>query len=192
MSHDSPGQENLFRNYYQLLAATDLCIGERLYMPALVLIYTAIDSVSWLASDDRNEPVRIRFEKWVNKWMLQKYPLPCTATELYAARCGILHTLTPDSDLSKKGIRKIAYAWGKADSDDLAKTIQLLDYQGLVAVHLEDILGSFRQGFADFLNALVRDDEKMDRFISKANKHFANVDISLVSQFISSQTKNDV
>lgn len=65
---------NLFRSYSQIITAIDYCIAEKLIMPALVLIYSAIDSVSWIASDDEDQSVGERFQTWGNKWMLQKYP----------------------------------------------------------------------------------------------------------------------
>jgi hypothetical protein len=56
--------ENLFTSYYQLIQAADECVNKNMVLPALVLIYTAIDSVSWIASEDQNELVGIRFKKW--------------------------------------------------------------------------------------------------------------------------------
>jgi hypothetical protein len=182
---------NLFRSYFQIITAIDYCIAETLITPALVLIYSTIDSVSWIASDDEDQSVGERFQSWVNVWMLQKYPLPCTALELYAARCGILHTLTPDSDLtSKKGVRRISYACGKEQYKDLDESIKLTKYPGIVAVHVNDIVASFKNGFVDYIDALDTDKVKIELFIEKAGKHFANVDISVISDFLAS-TQND-
>ena len=159
-------------------------------MPALVLIYSAIDSVSWVASDEDNQQVGKRFQVWVDTWMLQKYPLPCTALELYAARCGILHTLTPKSDLSeKKNVRRISYAWGTAQQKDLEESIKRLEYPGLVAVHVNDIFNSFKNGFADFLDSLEKDEVKRNLFVQKAGEHFANTEISVISEFLASPSK---
>ena len=180
-------KQNLFRNYTHLITAIDYCITENLVMPALVLIYTAIDSVSWLASGDASLSVSERFQMWANNWMLEKYSLTCTAEELYAARCGVLHTLTPNSYLSeKKGIRRIAYAWGKGTRDELEESIKLLDNNELVAVHIDDLFWSFRFGFADFIEATMEDAQRAKLFIQKANKHFANLDIPTMNEFLES------
>jgi hypothetical protein len=182
--------KNLFRSYFQLITAVDYCLTEKLILPALILIYSAIDSVSWLASDDDDQPVGVRFQYWVNNWMLLKYPLPCTAVELYAARCGILHTLTPNSSLhGKKKIRLLSYAWGEAKQENLNESIKLLEYPGLVAVHVNDLFSSFRNGFADFIGTLEEDPMKKDIFAQKASKHFANTEISLVNEFLSLSKK---
>ena len=161
-------------------------------MPSLILIYSAIDSVSWVASDDENEPVGKRFQNWVDIWMLKKYPLPCTAQELYAARCGILHTLTPDSDLStKKGVRRISYAWGTAPQKDLDAAIKSLKYRG-VAVHVNDISFSFQNGFVDFIESLETDQARKDLFLQKASKHFVNTENSVIREFLDFAKKRGV
>jgi len=184
-------EQNLFRSYSQIITAIDYCIVEKLIMPALVLIYSAIDSVSWIASDNDHQSVVDRFQTWVNTWMLQKYPLPCTAIELYAARCGILHKLTPESDLTKtKGVRRISYAWGTAQQNDLDESIKLTKYAGIVAVHVNDIVSSFKNGFADFVEVLETDKVKRELFIKKAGKHFANIDILVISDFLASSQKD--
>jgi hypothetical protein len=183
-------EQNLFRNYVQLITGAENCLAQNLAVPALVLIYTAIDSVSWIASADENQPVGKRFRNWVDKWMLQKHPLPCTAEELYAARCGILHTLTPLSNLTKqKGVRQIAYVWGNAKQKDLEDSIKILEYPGLVAVHVDDIFSSFRNGFADFIGMLENDPKQKKLFEEKAKKHFAITKISLVEEFLASAKK---
>ena len=185
-------EKNFFRNYTQIITAANYCIAENLTLPALILIYSSIDSISWMASDDENQLVGERFQIWVNTWMLQKYPLPCTAEELYAARCGILHTLTPYSDLSeKKCVRKISYAWGKAKQKDLANSIKLLKYPGLVAVHVNDIFNSFTNGFIDFIKILEKDEKMQELFMKKASKHFANTDISTISELLDKVQKDN-
>src|SRR5271157_5053173 len=182
-------EQNIIRGYAQINVAIDYCIEQNLLMPALILIYSAIDSISWAASENRS--VRIRFLTWVNKWMLKKYPLPCTAIELYAARCGIIHTLTPNSDLSEnEGVRRISYAWSTAKQKDLEEAINLLKYPGIVGVHINDLSFSFRNGLYDFIDALEKDKKRKELFTQKAGKHFANLEPSIMSEFLVS-TKKD-
>lgn len=183
-------EPNWIRNYKELISGIEICLSKGLLLPVLVLIFTAIDTVGWLASEDQNQGVGKRFRAWVDKWMLQKYPLPCTAEELYQERCAILHTLTPGSRLTKeKGVRRIAYAWGDAKLKDLEESIKLTKYPMLVAVHVDDIFLSFRNGFADFLEMLESHPASKKIFIQKANKHFANMDKDIVSEFLASAKK---
>jgi hypothetical protein len=177
---------NLYKNYYQLIQAAEDCIDKRMTLPALILIYTGIDTVSWIAGNNSNEGVKTRFENWVNVWMLSKGKLNCTAEELYAARCGVLHTLTPSSDLSeKKGVRKIAYAWGKATRDTLEESVSVLSMNNKVAsVHLEDLFWCFREGFADYLDHVYSHTEEQEKFSMKSSQHFVNLTIEQMDDLL--------
>ena len=178
--------ENLFKNYYQIIQATDDCINKHMTIPSLILIYSAIDSVSWIASEDPNEGVGLRFKKWVDTWMLKDSKLQCNAEEIYSARCGILHTLTPNSTLSQnKGIRQIAYAWGKAKNEDLMESISELSMtDNLVSVHLEDLFLAFRRGFADYLEYVFNNEDEKVKFLSKSGQHFSNLEMEQMNEFL--------
>ncbi len=183
-------ENNFFRTYYQIIASIEYCIGQKFIIPALILIYSAIDSISWIA-DEENQTVGIRFQKWVDFWMLNKYPLPCSAVELYAARCGILHTLTPDSDLSKnKNVRRISYAWGAAKQEDLEESINRVCCPRLVAIHINDLFRSFKFGLKDYINMLDANSSKKDSFLKKSNYYFANMDISTLNEFLAYSRKS--
>ena len=154
-------------------------------MPALIMIYSAIDSVSWLATENKNDKVGDRFKAWVDNWMLKAFHLPCSSEELYGARCGILHTLTADSTLSeKKNIRCIYYAWGNSETDDLETTFDDLNRSDLVAVHLEDLYEAFKLGMANFLENVTKDKELTEKINKKSNRHFTNVDKEIVKTYL--------
>src|SRR5271167_3287926 len=86
----------------QQLEAIENCLANRRIVPCLCLLYTVIDVIASLERKPE-EGTRAAFVHWVGENMLKTYPLPCTALELYAARCGVLHTFTPDSELSRHG-----------------------------------------------------------------------------------------
>jgi len=184
--------ENLFKNYYEMIQATEYCINQHMTIPSLILIYSAIDSVSWIASDKPTEPVKVRFEKWVNKWILNNSKLPCNAEELYAARCGVLHTLTPNSDLSQnKGVRQIAYAWGKAKNEDLMESISELSMvDNLVSIHIEDLFWAFRRGFDDYIKYMFKNEDEKEKFLSKAEKHFSSLEMDEMNKFLKLSRKS--
>jgi hypothetical protein len=179
-------EANLLKNYFQLISAIELCIEQKLVMPALVLIYTGIDSVSWLSAAEPTRSVGDRFQSWVLEWMYAVRPLSCTPEELYAARCGLLHTLTPNSTLTeRKNVRRIAYAWGKGEQKDLNDSIATLKYEGLVGIHINDLFESFRFGFSAFLEKTMNDDIASKTFTEKAKKHFSNIDKTKIDFFLS-------
>ena len=141
-----------------------------------MLLYSAIDIASWLASDNASASVRNYFIAWVDGYMLPCKPLRCTALELYSARCGLVHTLTPDSRLVEQGARRIAYAWGTGKSSDLQRLIEMTSWSSkLVAVHVEELYEAWRFGLLAFTNELQENPHKAAAVYEQANKFFANL-----------------
>lgn len=179
--------ENNFSNHYMdLYKAIDHCIKEKLRIPSLILIYSAIDSISWLTCCDSNMKVGERFRKWVNNWLLKAKSLPCSAEELYASRCGILHALSPDSNKSKnKSIKQIAYAWGTGTKEDLHEAVKIINQEDLVvSIHLNDLFNAYMIGFANCIEETMKDKEAYRKFSEKVNKIYGNVDKKIIDAFL--------
>ena len=92
-------QAAIFQSLLQLFTSIDSCIERKVQLPTLILIYAGIDSIAWLGAENVSGPVGVRFMAWVDRYLLTAKPLACTSADLYSARCGILHSLTGDSDL---------------------------------------------------------------------------------------------
>lgn len=108
-------REKMEESLLDLARGIETCREQKLHLPTLVLLYSAIDISAWMTNEDPKAGVGKRFMAWVDQYLLKATPMDCTAADLYAARCGIVHTLSPDSDLSDKGkARRICYAWGIA------------------------------------------------------------------------------
>jgi hypothetical protein len=104
---------HFFQNYIQVVAAAQICLEKELQMPALILIYTLMDTFAWTVYGAEDKQVRKRFEIWTQEWVFGHVELGCTPTELYAARCAVLHTMTSDASLTDSDeARRIAYVWG--------------------------------------------------------------------------------
>ncbi|MEP7198105.1 MAG: hypothetical protein ABI851_16425 [Saprospiraceae bacterium] len=88
----------LYSNYYDIFETIYECLEKGRITPALILIYSAIDSFSYMSNLNNHSGKKV-FKEWVKKWMLDRYPLPCNETDLYAARCGLLHLQSSESDL---------------------------------------------------------------------------------------------
>lgn len=158
--------------------AIDLCIKNKLVVPSLCLIYSGIDAIAWVAYGDMK--VGNRFVKFVEEHMYKEMPLSLKPIDLYAARCAVLHTMTPDSDLSdSKKATPVYYAWGKASVEELNKSINAIRPGELCAIHLEDLSKSFRFGVGHFIENCGDDIECEGRMA----KHFSNLDISTVAKF---------
>jgi len=77
-----------------------------------------------LAGKFRSEPhsdaTAETFCNWVERYLFPQRRLACSAPELYAARCGVLHTFTADSRMARRGdARRVVYAWGPKKADEV-------------------------------------------------------------------------
>ena len=149
------------RHLIQLLESIEECYKAMRILPCLILVYSGIDVAASLEAP--NEKVGARFENWVERYMLTQGKLNCFARDLYAARCAVVHTFTPDSDLSRKGKAKtIAYAFGSGSLAQLEDASQLAG-QDHVSIHRRDLIDSFRNGFADFIKEVGLDSERWSK-----------------------------
>ena len=155
----------------------------KLQHPCLVLIYTLIDSLAWACSDKKNEEVRSRFEQWVSIWL--KDSIPCTATEIYAARCAVLHSRTSKADLTESGkVREIAYAWGTAKAADLQEAIDRTGQQDLVAVHIDQLLDEVCNAVERILDDAECNPMLRQRLQNAATQYLVNDTRELVEQYL--------
>lgn len=175
----------LEKHIKDLLTAITYCYTHELLMPCLVLLYSGIDVAASLEAS-LGQGVRERFEKWVERYMLNNGSLPCTATELYAARCAVVHTFTPDSDISRAGkARVVAYAYGIASLEKLDKATVLTQRQALQAnVHLKDLIEAFRSGFESYLKEAFADGTRWREVIQNASNWTVSIDPNKVEQFV--------
>jgi len=152
--------EGFYQNTHALIETIEDSLEKARLIPCLALLYTGIDVVSSLESR-RGESTKRAFTKWADAYLLNARALPCTALELYAARCGILHTFGADSHLFQKGqVRQIFYAWGNADATKLQESADILKRTDCVAVHVRDLIDAFRHGLAAYLDELSHDEAR--------------------------------
>jgi hypothetical protein len=159
---------------------------------ALTLLYAGIDVV---ASLERRcgEGTRASFAPWADTYVLPARPLGCTGVELYAARCGVLHTFTSDSDLSRSArARRIYYAWGTAKISDLQAVLDRSGTGDAVAVHVEDLHQGFRAGVLSCLREVVADETRMRHVESVAGAWFGDLAMSVVSAYLALPTDDSV
>lgn len=149
-------QEPTLETLEQHVRAIALCLRSGLPGPALTLVYVGIDSFGALARPiGQKRRVREDFVAWADRYMIKPKQLPVTALELYGARCGVLHTLGPESDLSTAGtVRQISYAWGNREAGPanavIAEASKLNPRLAAVVVKVEDIADAFIEGIASF------------------------------------------
>jgi len=152
-------QEGFERNVQELLTSVEICLKSGLRLPALLVLYAGIDIMAWLNRPSGQTDVQRRdFIAWVEKYLLPNSGLRCNALELFAARCGLLHSYTSQSRLSRVGnARQIFYAFGSAKPEELQSLIDATGTIPAVALQLEELLDAFGRGLKKFKDALSRD-----------------------------------
>jgi hypothetical protein len=174
-----------YQNYVQVVAAIRLCLDKRLITPGLILIYATIDSFAWAASESPGSTVRSRFEAFVEEWMLPNHPLPCSPTDLYGARCAILHTLTAYSDLSNsRQAKPIAYAWGSGNASSLSTVLQHAQVRDAVCLHVEDLANALFNAMAAVSERATTDPSLDARLKEAAGRHYTDMEKGTVEQFL--------
>jgi len=172
-----------YANMTQLLGAIEDCLSKGRLLSCLTLLYSGIDVVASLERGS-GEGTKAAFVRWAEGNLLKVHPLPCTALELYAARCGVVHAFTPQSDLSRQGsARQIVYAWGTAKSEDLAEAGKRLGRTD-VPVHIRDLIDAFRAGVACYLEEVGRSPEREQLLETGTGLWFTHMDQGLVKQFL--------
>lgn len=162
------------RSYFDRNKAVRLCLENDLRLPALVLIYSGIDAWAWLGRPvDKASVTRADFIEWVERYMLKEGVLHCNATDLYGARCAVLHSVTAESTLSERAeARWIWYSWGDANDSVLQTSIDKMVDVAAVAVHLNTLFEVFVRAGNQFLNHVAADDELRELVTIRATKYF--------------------
>lgn len=136
----NPDFKKVWRGPRGMRAGIKACQRAKCVVSALTLIYSSVDA---LAALTRKEPstraTRAEFLDWVRTYLVPELSGDLTAEDIYGARCGVVHTHAPTSDLSKKGQAKlIVYKWrhGHRPDDPVlaerARTASVVEIETLI------------------------------------------------------------
>lgn len=168
------------KNLKEMISAIDDCLKAERQIPALVLMYSLMDNLSWAASGRSSANTRDQFEEWISRWLLPYLPRSnpkITPIDLYAARCALLHTGTGVSDLVKsKKAKRLMYAWGNAKTRILERTIVVTgSADGHAALHCDDLFSALRKALKTFVASADHDAQLAARLQEVASVQFENV-----------------
>jgi len=174
----------------ELVAIARHCFATGHLLPGLILLYSTVDIVASLDRPESKEDVtRTDFVSWVDKYMRPTSTLRCNAINLYAARCGLLHTYAPGSKLSREGAAKeIYYAWGTGKVETLEKLMKAQRWHiPACAIHVDTLLKVFEVGVQRFRRDIGTDTQKADRVYARAAKFFGALSTDLASRALNSE-----
>lgn len=152
--------------------AIDVCFVNRKIFPSLMLLYSGIDIMACFDLPDNKEKVtRSDFIDWTEKYLLPGSSLECSGIDLYATRCGALHSYSFKSDISRnQQAKEIFYSWGIAD---IGKIRKLISDNSIFAVpvHIDDFILAFKKGVKSFQLDVNNDATKKNNIHDKSRKN---------------------
>ncbi len=142
---------------------------------ALIVLYTAIDIFASLCRlETENDTTGNYFKKWANDYIIAGSQLSFTSQDLWGARCGLLHTHTAASKVSREGTAREIHYYRGTPSAELKQRMELLAAQGKLFVNIDDLYARFVKGLDQFLTDIQRDSELEKRVLRHSAKLFAS------------------
>jgi len=163
--------------FNEFLKGIDCLNAAKLRQPVLVLIYSTIDAAGFLDRPEGTPEVKKEhFVSWADTYLVSSSDLGCTALELYGARCGMVHSFSAHSGLSKKGkVRTIGYAYGAASQGDLKSVFQMTGRTDIAPVQVESLIARLRNGLDTWLRDLDKDEARLKRVLLHSEQHFMQI-----------------
>lgn len=143
--------------------AVDLLFQQKHTEAGLVLLYAWIDRMAWL-SVAADESTGQDFKNWINNYLFSEYQLPCSADDLWAARCAILHTGSPNArDTNQGRAKRILYYGG-----DTHKFIS--NQEDTIMLKVKDLHVAFLGAIINFAGHLKQNQSALTVANEKLNK----------------------
>jgi len=140
-------------------------------LPAFILLYASIDILASLTrpdgQDDTDGGV---FKNWVDTYLLPDSGLSCTASDIWGARCGILHTYTVQSRNSREGKARELHYVNDASCARFAQNQIDPNAESKVFVNLSDLLNAFFKAATCFTAAVIQNEQLRQLAFRHASK----------------------
>ena len=153
--------------YQGIKRGIQTCIQNECLGSAVILIYSGIDTMAFLAMPENQTNVnRNDFISWCDKYIAFPGAEQVTGRELYSARCGMVHTYGVESNLTRNDdVRMIGYM-DKSDPPILFEP----KVENLVLVSIESLANAFHDGIDRFLVDLFSKNNNMEFIEKRMNK----------------------
>lgn len=158
------------------LSAINWCLENELFAETLILLYSLIDNMASLDPESSKQFVDSKsFLSWADKYILARNILSCTALDLYAARCGIIHGFRTEARLVYEGkARPLWYAFPPFDAptrqleiDTFFKNTSSVPERIPLAVEFRTLLDEVKEGIKLFIQEVQQDSVRFAVFLSR-------------------------
>ena len=127
-------------------------LEKKCWTSAIILTYSGIDAMARLAMPEKQKDVKRKdFVQWCDKYIRFSDKNRPTGLEMYSARCGMLHSHSIKSKLTRSGTcREIGYSVGGYPEIRYQKDIA----SSLMLISIEALAREFFHGIDRFLPLL--------------------------------------
>jgi len=144
-----------------MLTGIQACLDAQCLVSAVTLMFSTIDALAALTRPvkqlDTNSTI---FREWTIRFLQPDRRLGCTAQDLWGARCGVLHTYSPEANVAaKQGARRIFYRWRAGPPVDATRQIPA----GSLVLVAEDLHAALVDGARDYMLAAMAEPHLKDR-----------------------------
>lgn len=154
-----------------MIRGIEACIERQCLISAIALIFASLDSISALTRPNgQADTTSKQFIEWVDRFLLPHAGLKCTSEELYAARCGVLHTHSPESNIQRRSngtVKRLVYQWRSGPAADAEIALP----NDATTIVVEDLFDSFTNAVDGFLGEVEQDSNLAD----VVNSHLAEL-----------------
>ncbi len=182
--------ENITKNMAHMLSASDRCLKERQIMPCLTLLYAGMDVMASLEAAP-GEKVNVYFKRWVEKYLLPRTVWKCTSTDLYGARCAVVHTFTPDSDLSKAGKAKVIYYAHSGGNVAKLEEVNNDFSRNAECLEVGEMITSFYEAILQYMVEVEGDPARKAVVESKAGLWFGDTEAGLIDEYLAAKAAHE-
>ncbi|MCK4410800.1 hypothetical protein KAV67_00815 [Candidatus Bipolaricaulota bacterium] len=153
----------------QTLDAVSCLMKAKHYVQALVVLYSAIDTLAW-STRTSGDVTRTDFCRWVAQYMEPELRLGCTAKELYSARCGLVHSGVAESRMSREG--SAAEIWYATASKSVPVLQAEVARRGVTAkvVYTTDLVAAFADGAMKFGEDLESNEARQKEVVDRIRR----------------------
>jgi len=174
-------------------AVSQLVRQENYYLQALIILYSAIDTLAWAGRED-GDVTRDDFVFWVERYMQPEKTLGCTAIDLYGARCGLVHSGIAESRLSRAGNTSVLwYATSPETADILRQWVEDGAFgsdMSVKVVYFTELLATFVEASHRFTQDIAHDQVRRERVQERVRQWLNFMPHSQVRSYIDSQQED--
>jgi hypothetical protein len=174
MEHPTP-QRIVAARVNEFTLCTSLLLDAGHTLPALIILFTAVDIFgSLLRAETEADTAGKYFKKWVDDYMLGHSQVSFTAQDLWGARCGLLHTHTAASRLSREGAARELHYYLGSPPPGMEQILRSLEHKGKLFVDVVALNRAFSDGAHRFLEDLDRSPDLAKRVQHHAPRVFGS------------------